>query len=175
MTGVGDAALVLGGLALAAGVGLAVARLLLARRERGTEGTVAAAVEALLPQTQCAQCGYAGCGPYAAAVADGERIDLCAPGGPETAAALQALLGRDAAPVDVAPARIEVARIRAEACIGCALCIAACPVDAIAGATQHLHAIVVPHCTGCGLCVPVCPTDCIDLVAADSADGAPGA
>lgn len=164
MTDWAAAAAVLAGLGLAAGGLLAAAQRLLAGRERRNADSVVDAVAAVLPQTQCTQCGYPGCRPYAAAVAGGERIDLCAPGGPETAAALEALVGRQAETEGLASPLVQAARIRGAECIGCALCIAACPVDAIAGAPQHLHAVVEAHCTGCGLCVPACPVDCIDLI-----------
>ena len=167
MTNIAAAALALAGIGFAAAAILALAQRLLANRERNQQGTVADAVDALLPQTQCAQCGYPGCRPYAVAVAGGERIDLCVPGGPETAAALKELLGRDADAASMSPAVDRLARIRAEECTGCALCLAACPVDAIAGAPQHLHAVIDAHCTGCELCVPVCPVDCIDMVDAE--------
>lgn len=159
------AAAALAGVGVATGALLAGAQRFLAGRERRNADSVEDAVAALLPQTQCAQCGYPGCRPYAAAVAGGERLDLCIPGGSETAAALKALLAREAEPADLPPSQAQVARIRGAECIGCALCLAVCPVDAIAGAPQHLHAVVEAHCTGCELCVPACPVDCIDLIA----------
>jgi electron transport complex protein RnfB len=145
----------------------AVAAALLAwadrRFPRDTDPLVRA-IDQLLPQTQCAQCGYPGCRPYAEAVAAGGPIDRCPPGGAETVAALAALLRR---PVTAAPPRIDapIARIDPARCIGCALCLPACPVDAIIGAQTHLHTILEDTCTGCGLCLPPCPVDCIDLVA----------
>ena len=167
------AAAALAGVGVAAGALLAGAQRFLASRERRNADSVEDAVAALLPQTQCAQCGYPGCRPYAAAVAGGERFDLCIPGGAETAAALKTLLGREAEPAELPPSLAQVARIRGAECIGCALCLAACPVDAIAGAPQHLHAVVEVHCTGCELCVPACPVDCIDLIeSVGSAEGA---
>ena len=164
MTGWSAAAGALAAVGVAAGTLLAAAQRLFAARERRNADSVEDAALALLPHIQCAQCGYPGCRPYAAAVAAGERVDLCLPGGPETAAALQALLGRQAETANLPPPAAQAARIRGAECIGCALCLAACPVDAIAGAPQHLHAVVEAHCTGCELCVPACPVDCIDLV-----------
>jgi len=159
------AALVRGGIGLLVGALLSLARRALAPRERGSADAVVDAIDALLPQSQCAQCGYPGCRPYAEAVAGGERLDLCPPGGPDTAAALKALLGRESEEVAVAAAHAQVARIVESECVGCALCIAACPVDAISGAPQYLHAVIEARCTGCELCVPACPVDCIKLIA----------
>ena len=121
------------------------------------------AIDALLPQTQCAQCGYPGCRPYAEAVATGAAIDLCPPGGNATFEGLQALLGRSegASPPASEPV---LARIREAECIGCFLCIRACPVDAIIGAPGYMHTVIEGECTGCELCVPACPVDCIDLL-----------
>jgi electron transport complex protein RnfB len=125
-------------------------------------------IDALLPQTQCAQCGYPGCRPYARAVAAGEAdIDQCPPGGTETMRALAELLGRDEVPL--APAHHSraaplIAVIRESECIGCARCLPACPVDAIVGAPQYLHTVIESECTGCELCLAPCPVDCIDLV-----------
>ena len=157
------AALVLGGVGVVAAVLLTIARRALASQRTANADAVVNAIDAVLPQSQCAQCGYPGCRPYAAAVAAGERLDLCPPGGPRVVAALEELLGREAdaelaEPVDV------VARIVEKDCIGCALCIDACPVDAIVGAPKYLHAVIPERCTGCELCVPPCPVDCIELL-----------
>lgn len=158
------AALALGGIGLAVALLLIAARAALAGRQRDNADQVADAVDALLPQSQCGQCGYPGCRPYAQAVANGERMDLCPPGGPETAERIRTLLGRRDERVAVAATALQVARIVEPDCIGCALCIDACPVDAIAGAPKYLHAVIPEHCTGCELCVPPCPVDCIEMV-----------
>jgi Na+-translocating ferredoxin:NAD+ oxidoreductase subunit B len=121
------------------------------------------AIDALLPQTQCAQCGYPGCRPYAAAVAEGAPIDLCPPGGVETQAALSRLLGREAGSPPEVPAP-QVAVIDERRCIGCFRCVEACPVDAIVGAPQLMHTVIAGQCTGCELCLAPCPMDCIDIV-----------
>lgn len=124
-------------------------------------------VDALLPQTQCAQCGFPGCRPYAAAIVAGEAdIDRCAPGGDATVAALAALLGRSPTSVNAEYGHYEnaaVAVIDEDACIGCTLCIAACPVDAILGAHRYTHTVIRAECTGCKLCLPPCPVDCIRI------------
>ena len=117
----------------------------------------------LLPQIQCAKCGYPGCLPYAEAVASGERADLCPPGGRETAIALAELMGRPIAEPSETMATNTVAFIDESKCVGCALCISECPVDAIVGAERFAHTVIIDHCTGCELCVPACPVDCIDL------------
>lgn len=157
------AALVLGGIGLAAAVLLSIARRALANKEDANADAVVIAIDAVLPQSQCAQCGYPGCRPYAEAVAAGERLDLCPPGGSRVVAALEELLGRDDN-ADVSEPVDAVARIVEADCIGCALCLDACPVDAIAGASKYLHAVIPKRCTGCELCIPACPVDCIDLV-----------
>ena len=159
-----NAALALGAVGLVAGLLLALAKAVLRAKEKGNAGAVVEAIDALLPQSQCAQCGYPGCRPYAQAVADGELLDLCVPGGPRTVARLQALLGRDSAATELPTPKERTARIVAADCVGCALCIDACPVDAIAGAPKYLHAVIDDHCTGCELCVPACPVDCIEMV-----------
>lgn len=127
-------------------------------------------IDDLLPQTQCTQCGYGGCRPYAEAIAAGEaRIDRCPPGGDEGVARLARLLGVAPRPLDpaVGPARApQAAVIDEEACIGCTKCIQACPVDAIVGASRRMHTVISGWCTGCELCVPPCPVDCIALVPA---------
>ena len=126
------------------------------------------AIDRLLPQTQCAQCGYPGCRPYAAAVAAGEApINRCPPGGQATVDALARLLGERSRRLDaaLAPAAFGlVARIREPECIGCTLCLEACPVDAIVGAPRRMHTVIAGECTGCELCLPPCPVDCIELV-----------
>ncbi len=131
-----------------------------------------ALVDAVLPQTQCTKCGYAGCRPYAEAIAAGNAgIDRCPPGGDAVIARLAALTGSPIVPLDRSrgeslPRRI--ARIDPDACIGCTKCIQACPVDAIVGATRRMHAVVEPLCSGCELCVAPCPVDCIRLDIAPS-------
>lgn len=120
-----------------------------------------------LPQTQCAQCGYPGCRPYAEAIAtDSAPINLCPPGGDNTIRALANLLGRPPLPLDASggDGLPKIARIRESECIGCTLCLPACPVDAIIGAPQMLHVIISDACTGCELCIAPCPVDCIDML-----------
>ena len=125
-------------------------------------------INARLPQTQCAQCGYPGCRPYAEAVARGEAdINRCPPGGEHTIRALAELLDRDSAPLDPECGTSipgQVARIDESLCVGCTLCIDACPVDAIVGAHQHMHTVIRDECTGCELCLEPCPVDCIEMV-----------
>ena len=119
-------------------------------------------IDALLPQTQCRQCGFAGCRPYADAVAAGSAdINRCPPGGVETLRALSDLTGRPGAPLQGVQKPPAVARIDEPACIGCTLCIRACPVDAIVGAVNVMHTVIAAECSGCELCLPVCPVDCI--------------
>jgi len=124
-----------------------------------------------LPQTQCTRCGYDDCRSYAEAVAEGEAdIDQCPPGGAEGIARLAAVTGRPAVPLNPAngvEGPLRLARIDETWCIGCTLCIQACPVDCIVGAPKRMHTVVESQCTGCELCVPACPVDCIDLVAAN--------
>jgi Na+-translocating ferredoxin:NAD+ oxidoreductase subunit B len=125
-------------------------------------------IDALLPQTQCGQCGYAGCMPYAEAVAEGKApINRCPPGGTRGIAALAELLHLPSIPLDPACGTEKprtLALIEEEHCIGCTLCIQACPVDAIVGAAKQMHTVIADQCTGCELCVPPCPVDCIVLL-----------
>ncbi len=147
------------GLALIAGVALAVAR----QRLPAGKDDLVEQVNELLPQTQCAQCGYPGCRPYAEAVIDGSAaINLCPPGGDETIRRLARLLGRDPLPLAATMAK-AVAVIDEAACIGCFHCRNACPVDAIVGAPQFMHTVIADECTGCELCVAPCPVDCITM------------
>lgn len=124
-------------------------------------------LDRLLPQTQCGQCGYAGCRPYAEAMAAGiADIDRCPPGGDAGARALASVLAVVAKPFDRTRGvhKIpQVALIVEADCIGCTKCIQACPVDAIIGGSKHMHVVIEPLCTGCELCVPACPVDCIVL------------
>ena len=126
-----------------------------------------ARIDALLPQTQCTRCGYAGCTPYAAAIASGEaEINQCPPGGSATIAALAELLGRPVQalnPIHGLEGPPRVAWIDESRCIGCARCLAPCPVDAIIGAAKYMHTVLIDHCTGCELCLPPCPVDCIEM------------
>ncbi|MDR2112842.1 MAG: electron transport complex subunit RsxB [Candidatus Accumulibacter sp.] len=121
-------------------------------------------IEAILPQTQCGQCGYPGCKPYAEAIAEGEaEINRCPPGGQEGVAKLADLLGREIQPLDVEERPRQVALIDEQSCIGCTLCIQACPVDAIVGAAKQMHTVVSAFCTGCELCMKPCPVECIRM------------
>ena len=122
-------------------------------------------IDLCLPQTQCGQCGFPGCRPYAEAIAQGEVINLCPPGGESTVQALADLLGRDPLPLDAEDSQPQrrVAYIIEEECIGCTKCIQACPVDAIMGATRLMHTVIASECTGCDLCVEPCPVDCIEM------------
>ncbi len=124
-------------------------------------------IDAILPQTQCGQCGYPGCRPYAEAIANGDDINKCPPGGETTIASLADLLDVEPIPLDEEHGETQgkrVAYIREDECIGCTKCIQACPVDAILGAAKQMHTVIVDECTGCDLCVEPCPVDCIDMV-----------
>lgn len=160
------------GIALLAGLVLGFA----SRRLPASSEPMVDRVDGILPQTQCAQCGYSGCRPYAAAIVnDGEAINLCPPGGEGTVRRLAELLDRDAVPLS-APAATPseaVAFIDEDACIGCTHCREACPVDAIIGAHQTMHTIIADECTGCELCVPRCPVDCISMAARRKPQAAP--
>ncbi len=130
---------------------------------------IADQIDAVLPQTQCGQCGYPGCRPYAEAIASGEAdINRCIPGGEPVIRTLADLLGVDPKPLDTSLGEHEpeplVAVIHEQWCIGCTLCIQACPVDAIVGAAKQMHTVIEDECTGCKLCVPACPVDCIEMV-----------
>ncbi|MFV5213905.1 electron transport complex subunit RsxB [Azonexus caeni] len=121
-------------------------------------------IDAILPQTQCGQCGYPGCKPYAEAIAKGEAdINLCPPGGMEGVQRLADLLGREVKALEAEEKPKQIARIDENTCIGCTLCIQACPVDAIVGAAKQLHTILTQQCTGCELCLPPCPVECIHM------------
>ena len=157
--------LVLFALALSLTLGLATVYL------RTKQDPVVQKIDAILPQTQCGQCGYPGCRPYAAAIAQGDRINKCPPGGQDTIKALAALLNKEPLPLDgehgeETPPRIAI--IREEECIGCTKCIQACPVDAIVGAAKKMHTVIWDECTGCDLCVEPCPVDCIDMIEEES-------
>lgn len=131
---------------------------------------LAAHIDRLLPQTQCGRCLYAGCRPYAEAIARGEaRINRCPPGGAATIGRLAQMLGVEPLALDPlhgAEAPASVVIIDEETCIGCTKCIQACPVDAILGAARQMHTVIAAECTGCELCIPPCPVDCIAVVPA---------
>ena len=122
-----------------------------------------------LPQTQCAQCGHPGCRPYATAIVlEDAPINQCPPGGDALIAELSEFLNKPVMALDNARGENkapQVALIDESVCIGCTLCIAACPVDAIVGASRYMHTVISDQCTGCELCLPPCPVDCIELVA----------
>ncbi|MDH5537146.1 MAG: RnfABCDGE type electron transport complex subunit B, partial [Betaproteobacteria bacterium] len=129
---------------------------------------MAGAIDAALPQTQCGKCGYAGCRPYADAIVDGRAdINQCPPGGADAIRAIARLLAVPEKPLDPAfgvEAPPALAVIDEKICIGCTLCIQACPVDAIVGAAKLMHTVIASECTGCELCLAPCPVDCIAMV-----------
>ncbi|WP_422461500.1 electron transport complex subunit RsxB [Endozoicomonas sp. ALB115] len=123
-------------------------------------------INEILPQTQCGQCGYPGCRPYAEAIANGDAINKCPPGGQATINTLADLLDVEPEPLDAEHGQesvTKVAFIREAECIGCTKCIQACPVDAILGAAKQMHTVISDECTGCDLCVETCPVDCIEM------------
>ena len=125
-------------------------------------------IDSVLPQTQCTRCGYPDCRGYAQAIANGEAgIDRCPPGGSEGIARIAAVTGLPVTALDPAYGQEgprQLAVIDESWCIGCTLCLDACPTDAILGRNKHMHTVVPLHCTGCELCVPVCPVDCISMI-----------
>ncbi len=151
------------------GLGLVFGALLgfAAVRFRAEGNPIVDQVNAILPQTQCGQCGYPGCRPYAEAIVGGDEINKCPPGGQAGIEALADLLDREVIPLDAEHGEEkvpQVAYIREEDCIGCTKCIQACPVDAILGAAKQMHTVIAGECTGCDLCVEPCPVDCIIMI-----------
>lgn len=160
-TSIITATLIITGIGLAAGLLLGMA----SRKLPGDPDQVVDQINDLLPQTQCAQCGYPGCRPYAQAiVSDKVAINLCPPGGDDTVRRLADLLGRDPEPLAEPATVTRVAVIEEALCIGCTHCRNACPVDAITGAHQFMHTIIATECTGCELCLAPCPVNCISMV-----------
>lgn len=153
--------IVLGGLALVFGAILGYA----AVRFKVEGNPVVERINDVLPHSQCGRCGYLGCRPYAEAILRGEAdINLCAPGGESTMLELAKLLDRSPQQlVEVEETPPSLAVIDENLCIGCTLCIQACPVDAIVGAIKFMHTVIAKECTGCGLCVPPCPVNCITM------------
>ena len=159
-------------------LGAALLAIYLSVRLKGKRRPLVERIDALLPQTQCGQCGYPGCEPYAQAIARGEAdINQCPPGGAAGIRALAQLLGREFKPLSALHGVEKpkaVAVIDESLCIGCTLCIQACPVDAIVGAAKQMHTVVPPLCTGCELCLPPCPVDCIAMIPVEAANRAGG-
>jgi len=151
------------GLALIFGLALGYA----AVRFRVEGNPMAEQIDKELPQTQCGQCGFPGCKPYAEALANGDsEVNLCVPGGTEVMIKISEITGREQkamAQTAVEEKPKETAFIDEDLCIGCVLCIKECPVDAILGATKMMHTVIQQECTGCEKCVPVCPVDCIEM------------
>lgn len=133
------------------------------------------AIDAVLPQTQCGQCGYPGCEPYAVAIVKGDAdINQCPPGDAEGIRKIAALLGVEPKPLNTRhgmPKPRAVAIIDENLCIGCTFCVRACPVDAIVGAAKQMHTVLTDECTGCELCIAPCPMDCIAMVPAEAFQG----
>lgn len=163
-----SALIALGSLALIFGAVLGFA----AVRFRLDEDPVIQQIDDILPQTQCGQCGYPGCRPYAQAIAEGDAINKCPPGGQATINALADRLDVEAPSLDAEHGEEsdvkKVAFIREDECIGCTKCIQACPVDAIIGAAKQMHTVIADECTGCDLCVDPCPVDCIDMLSVET-------
>lgn len=153
------ALLALGSLAIAFGALLGFASV----KFRVDGNPIVDQINTLLPQTQCGQCGYPGCKPYAEAISGGEEINRCPPGGEATVQALADLLDVEAKPLDAEQRVPSFAYIREDECIGCTKCIQACPMDAILGAAKQMHTVIRTECTGCDLCVEPCPVDCIEM------------
>ena len=161
MMSVWIATLTIAAIALLAGLALSYA----SRRLPASDGDLVEQVNKMLPQTQCGQCGYPGCRPYAQAIVnDDVAINLCPPGGDDTVLRLAELLGKEPQPLAAAaPEGRSVAMVDEELCIGCTHCRNACPVDAIVGAHHFMHTVIESECTGCELCIAPCPVDCISL------------
>ena len=122
-------------------------------------------IDTLLPQSQCGQCGYPGCRPYAEAIANGDQITKCVPGGQPLVVKIADLMGVDVPTMEGEEApETKVAFIHEDMCIGCTKCIQACPVDAIIGTNKAMHTVIADLCTGCELCVAPCPTNCIEMI-----------
>ena len=159
-----DAISTLSLLALLLGLGLGYAAI----RYQVKGNPLVEQINAILPQTQCGQCDFPGCRPYAEAIASGEaEINQCPPGGQEGVDALAVLLSVDSLALnqehgETKPKRVAV--VDEKVCIGCTLCIQACPVDAFVGSSKVMTTVIAEECTGCDLCLPVCPVDCIDMV-----------
>ncbi|MHB1677072.1 MAG: electron transport complex subunit RsxB [Sulfuriferula sp.] len=159
-----SAILVMSGLAVLLGAALGFA----AVKFKVKEDPMVEQIDAILPQTQCGQCGFPGCKPYAQAIATGKAdINQCPPGGEAGIRKLAALLGVEFKALNAEhgePKPKSVAVIDENICIGCTLCIQACPVDAILGAAKQMHTVIASECTGCELCIAPCPVDCISMI-----------